>query len=237
MLITAIKLTLIFFHTIILSIIATFSALLDRSFRSYYFLTKIFSKGILLIAGVKIELIGKENIDSNGVYVFVSNHASQFDIPVLQAGVPKNIAMIFKKELSKIPIFGWQLQLGPHIMVDRKNPASGMKSIEYAKTTLQQKGISVLVFPEGTRSKTGELLPFKRGAFHLAAKIGYPIVPVTIIDSVKIMPKGTFNLKSGKVKLILDKPISTDFINSKSEEIKLMEEIRKIMQKNKELYQ
>jgi 1-acyl-sn-glycerol-3-phosphate acyltransferase len=118
-------------------------------------------------------------------------------------------------------------------MVDRKSPESGMKSIEEAKELMKNKGISVLVFPEGTRSKTGELLPFKRGAFHLAAKVGYPIVPVTIIDSDKIMPKGSFKLKRGTIKLIFDNPINTDNIKSKVDELALMDNIKIIMQKNK----
>ncbi|MCS7053288.1 MAG: 1-acyl-sn-glycerol-3-phosphate acyltransferase [Ignavibacterium sp.] len=234
--ITVIKLLLIGIHTIILSIIATFSALVDRSFKSYFFLTKIFSKGILFIAGVKVETINKNKIDNNSTYVFVSNHLSQFDIPVLQSAIPNRIAMIFKKELSRIPIFGWQLVLGPHIMVNRKSPESGMKSIEQAKERMKAKGISVLVFPEGTRSKTGDLLPFKRGAFHLASKIGAPIVPVTIINSEKIMPKGSFKLKRGNVKVIFNDPIDTSNIKSKPDEIQLMEKIKLTMLNNKENY-
>lgn len=234
--ITIIKLLLIGIHTIILSIIATFSVLIDRSFKSYFFLTKIFSKGILFIAGVKVETINKNKIDNNSTYVFVSNHLSQFDIPVLQSAIPNRIAMIFKKELSRIPIFGWQLVLGPHIMVDRKSPESGMKSIEQAKERMKAKCISVLVFPEGTRSKTGDLLPFKRGAFHLAAKIGAPIVPVTIINSEKIMPKGSFKLKRGNVKVIFNDPIGTSNIKSKPDEIQFMEKIKLIMLNNKENY-
>jgi 1-acyl-sn-glycerol-3-phosphate acyltransferase len=231
--ITVIKLILIGIYTFILSILALISIIVDRTFITYHYLSKIFSGGILFISGVKVKIFGFDNIDKNATYVFVSNHASQFDITVLQWGVPNRLAMIFKKELSRIPFFGWQLKFGPYIMVDRKSPESGMKSIEEAKELMKNKGISVLVFPEGTRSKTGELLPFKRGAFHLAAKVGYPIVPVTIIDSDKIMPKGSFKLKRGTIKLIFDNPINTDNIKSKVDELALMDNIKIIMQKNK----
>ncbi len=234
--ITVIKLILIGFYTFILSILALISIMVDRTFITYHYLSKIFSGGILFISGVKVKIFGLDNIDKNATYVFVSNHASQFDITVLQWGVPNRLAMIFKKELSRIPFFGWQLKFGPYIMVDRKSPESGMKSIEEAKELMKNKGISVLVFPEGTRSKTGELLPFKRGAFHLAAKVGYPIVPVTIIDSDKIMPKGSFKLKRGTIKLIFDSPINTDNIKSKVDELQLMDNIKTIMQKNKEKF-
>lgn len=234
--ITVIKLILIGFYTFILSILALISIMVDRTFITYHYLSKIFSGGILFISGVKVKIFGLDNIDKNATYVFVSNHASQFDITVLQWCVPNRLAMIFKKELSRIPFFGWQLKFGPYIMVDRKSPESGMKSIEEAKELMKNKGISVLVFPEGTRSKTGELLPFKRGAFHLAAKVGYPIVPVTIIDSDKIMPKGSFKLKRGTIKLIFDSPINTDNIKSKVDELQLMDNIKTIMQKNKEKF-
>ena len=234
--ITILKLFLIGLHTFILSVLALISILIDRSFKSYHYLSKIFARGTLFISGVKVKIFGLENIDEKATYVFVSNHASQFDITVLQWGVPNRLAMIFKKELSKIPVFGWQLKLGPYIMVDRKSPESGMKSIEEAKDLMRTKGISVLVFPEGTRSKTGELLPFKRGAFHLAAKVGYPIVPVTIIDSDKIMPKGTFKLRRGIIKLIFDKPINTENVKSKVDELQLMDNIKLIMQNNKERF-
>ncbi len=234
--ITILKLFLIGLHTFILSVLALISILIDRSFKSYHYLSKIFAGGTLFISGVKVKIFGLENIDEKATYVFVSNHASQFDITVLQWGVPNRLAMIFKKELSKIPVFGWQLKLGPNIMVDRKSPESGVKSIEEAKDLMRTKGISVLVFPEGTRSKTGELLPFKRGAFHLAAKVGYPIVPVTIIDSDKIMPKGTFKLRRGIIKLIFDKPINTENVKSKVDELQLMDNIKLIMQNNKERF-
>ena len=234
--ITIIKLILIGLYTILLSVVALISIVVDRTFISYHYLSKIFSVGILFISGVRVKITGLENIDKNSTYVFVSNHSSQFDIPVLQWSVPNKLAMIFKKELSKIPIFGWQLKYGPYIMVDRKSPESGMKSIEESKELMKTKGISILVFPEGTRSETGELLPFKRGAFHLAAKVGYPIVPVTIINSDKIMPKGTFKLNRGTIRLIFDKPILTDHIKGKVDEIKLMDEIKSIMQNNKEKF-
>lgn len=234
--ITILKLFLISIFTFILSILALISIVIDRSFITYHKLTKIFSSGILFIAGVRIKVIGEENINKKNTYVFVSNHLSQFDIPVLQKGIPNRIAMIFKKELTRIPFFGWQLKYGPYIMVDRKSPESGMRSIEEAKELMKTKGISVLVFPEGTRSKTGEMLPFKRGAFHLAAKVGYPIIPVSIIDTDKIMPKGTFKLKRGEVKLVFDKPINTGYIRNKNDEIQLMEQVKSIIQTNKEKY-
>lgn len=231
--ITYIKIFLIAIHTFICSIFGLIFIYIDRSFTLYHYLAKVFPLGILIITGVRVKITGLENIDRKAVYVFASNHSSQIDITALQWGVPNRLSMIFKKELAKIPFFGWQLYLGPYVVVDRKDPQAAMKSLEKAKNMMNKKKISVLVFPEGTRSKTGEIQQFKRGAFYLAAHSGYPIVPITINGTEKIMPKGTFKLKRGTVYLHFDKPIKTDNIKTKQDELALMEKVREIMISNK----
>jgi 1-acyl-sn-glycerol-3-phosphate acyltransferase len=193
----------------------------------------VFSGGILLISGVRVKTSGIENIDKNATYVFASNHSSQLDITALQWGIPNRLSMIFKKELAKIPFFGWQLYLGPYVVIDRKDPQAAMKSLADAKKVMDEKKISVLVFPEGTRSKTGEVQIFKRGAFYLAARSGYPIVPITINGTSKIMPKGTFRLKRGTIYLHFDKPIQTNKIKTKQDELELMEKVRETIITNK----
>lgn len=209
---------------------------IDRSFTLYHYLAKIFPGGILLISGIRVKITGLENIDRKAVYVFASNHSSQIDITALQWGVPNRLSMIFKKELARIPFFGWQLYLGPYVVVDRKDPKAAMNSLIEAKKVMDNKKISVLVFPEGTRSKTGEVQNFKRGAFYLASHSGYPIVPITINGTDKILPKGTFRLNSGTVYLHFDKPISTENIKTKQDEIGLMETVRQIIISNQKEY-
>jgi 1-acyl-sn-glycerol-3-phosphate acyltransferase len=157
-------------------------------------LSKIWSKGILLIAGIRLSVTGLENFDHNNIYVFVSNHSSQFDIPSLQYAIPVPISIVFKKELSKIPLFGWQLKMGPYIMIDRVNVEDALKSIEEAKKRMTEKKLSPLLFAEGTRSKTGEVQPFKRGAFYLASKsVSYNSVSVS--GASKFCPKGNLKLR------------------------------------------
>jgi 1-acyl-sn-glycerol-3-phosphate acyltransferase len=224
-----IKVFLIAIFTLLCSIAALTSLLIDRTYYTYFKLSRIFSGGILFISGVKLKLVGLENISLSETYVFASNHSSQFDIPALQFGVPNRFVMVFKKELSKIPLFGWQLALGPYIMIDRKNPDSALKSIDKAKQLMENRKMSVLLFPEGTRSKTGDVQPFKRGAFHLAAKVGYPVVPVTITGTEKILPKGSFNLRKGTITLTFEKPIDTSNLNSKQDEVALMNRVRDII--------
>ena len=230
--ITSIKLLLIVIHTFICSILAMIVSLVDRSHTLYFKLSKYFSSGVLWISGIKLEITGLENIDKNKTYVFVSNHASQYDIVVLQKTIPNRMAMIFKKELAKIPFFGWQLAMGPYVMIDRENYEKAMQSIEEAKEKMKKKNISIVVFAEGTRSKTGDIQPFKRGAFRLATQVGYPIIPTTIVGSNKIMPKGTYKLKRGTIKVHFDKPIQSEGINTRQEEIDLMNRVRETIINN-----
>ena len=173
-----------------------------------------------------------ENISSEQTYVFVSNHSSQYDIVTLQKAIPNRMSIVFKKELAKIPIFGWQLYIGPYVMIDRKNPESALQSIDEAKRLMSLRGISIVVFAEGTRSLTGEIQQFKRGAFRLASEVGFPIIPVTISGSNQIMPKGTFKIKPGTIHVHFDKPVSTDNVKSRQDEIDLMNRVREIVVRN-----
>jgi 1-acyl-sn-glycerol-3-phosphate acyltransferase len=230
--ITAIKLFLIVVHTFICSIFAMIFALTDRSHTLYFKLSKYFSGGVLWLSGIKLEVTGLDNLDKNKTYVFISNHSSQYDIVVLQKTIPNRMAMIFKKELAKIPFFGWQLAMGPYVMIDRENYEKALKSIDEAKVKMQKHNISIVVFAEGTRSKTGEIQPFKRGAFRLATQVGYPIIPTTVIGSNKIMPKGTYRLRRGTIKVHFDKPIESGGNVSRQQEIDLMNRVREIIVSN-----
>ena len=230
--ITAIKLFLIGLHTFLCSIFAMIFALTDRSHTLYFKLSKYFSGGVLWLSGIKLEVTGLDNFDKNKTYVFVSNHSSQYDIVVLQKTIPNRMAMIFKKELAKIPFFGWQLAMGPYVMIDRENYEKALKSIDEAKQKMEKQNISIVVFAEGTRSKTGEIQPFKRGAFRLATQVGYPIIPTTVIGSNKIMPKGTYRLRRGTIKVHFDKPILSEGNVTRQQEIDLMNRVREIIVQN-----
>ena len=226
------RLVLIAFYVTFISFLALIAVLLDRSFTLYYSFNSPFSKGILKIAGIKVRTTGLDNIEKDKTYIYVSNHASQFDISVLQATVPGNMSMYFKKELSRIPIFGWQLWAGPYIMIDRKNPDSARRSLEKARTLLSEKNISVLLFAEGTRSETGEIQKFKRGAFNLAGKVAHPIIPVTVNGSHKIMSKGSLKINKGTIHVHFDKPVPADNIKTRQDEIDLMNKVRDIIISN-----
>ncbi len=227
-----VKIFFIIIYTIFISFIALLSALIDRSFFTYKYITKLYSQGILFISGVKVKAEGLENLRGEGPFIFVSNHISQFDITTLQYTIPGKSGFVFKKELAKIPLFGWQLLAGPHIVIDRSNAEKALKSIHKARQKMKTKGVSMILFAEGTRSKDGELQPFKRGAFHLASQVNFPIVPVTIRDSNKLLPKGSLKINKGTVQIKFSKPIVTDKIETRSDELELMGKVRDIISSN-----
>ena len=227
-----IKIFFIIIYTILVSFIALLSGLLDRSFFTYKYITRLYSGGILFISGVKVKAEGLENIHGDGPFIFVSNHISQFDITALQFTIPLKSGFVFKKELARIPLFGWQLLVGPHIVIDRSNAESALKSIHKARQKMKTKAVSMILFPEGTRSKDGELQPFKRGAFHLASQVNYPIVPVTIRDSDKLLPKGSLRINKGTIKISFSEPIVTTKVETRNDELELMGKVRDIISSN-----
>lgn len=230
--ITWIKIFLIILFSIVCSVLALISAAVDRTFTTYFLISKLFSKGVLVISGVRLNITGLENINTSTPYVFVSNHSSQFDIPAVQLAAPVRISIIYKKEINRIPLFGWQMMLGPYIVIDRQNAEKAIASIQKAKHLMDTKKISVHIFAEGTRSKTGEIQPFKRGAFYLASKVGYPVIPVTINGASSILPKGKLNIKSGTMYIHFDKPISTANLKTRQDEMYLMETVRNKVMEN-----
>lgn len=220
----------------LVSILAMLS-LIDRSHGLYIKVSRLFAKGIFFLSGVKLKVTGLENLDPSQAYVYVSNHAGNFDIPAMMLASPNRMRFVFKKELARIPVFGWQLSLGPYIIIDRQNPEKAMRSIEKAKQVMDDPGDSVLLFAEGTRSKTGEVQPFKRGAFYLAARVYQPVVPVSICNSWKIMPKSALKIVPGEMQVHFDKPITVSGAMNKREELALMEKVRNIVIQNKERFE
>jgi len=153
-----------------------------------------------------VKVIGRENIDRKQSYVIVSNHRSSFDIFVLYGWIGIDFKWVLKQELRKIPGLGIGCEKVGHIFIDRSNPERAIASINSAKEKIVN-GTSVLFFPEGTRSKTGKMGDFKKGAFIFAIDIGVPLLPVTLIDTQKILPPGTINLLPGRAKMIIHQEI------------------------------
>ena len=228
---TIAKLIFLFPISLLLSLLAFGSIPFDRKGDFFRRCPWTWSKCILWTFGIKVHVKGLENIDLNQPYIFVSNHASMADIPTVLVALNGKVNIIFKKELTWVPIWGWALRYGHFIMIDRSNPRDAMASIERAVKTIRS-GQSVILFLEGTRTRDGKLQPFKRGAFTLAAKSGVPVVPMTINNTFGIMPKGSFIVKQADISVVLEKPILTNELKSKTDELELMDKVHKAIEKH-----
>lgn len=161
----------------------------------------------LTMAGIKVTVKGRENLP-DGPLIVMSNHASNFDILIMQGHFPRPLSWIAKKELFAIPVFGWSMRRGGYIPLDRGDGRKALKSMDEAAQQIKG-GTSVILFPEGTRTRDGRMLPFKRGGFLLAARAGVPVVPVSIIGSFSINPGGSLGLNPGRQVQILIHPAIT----------------------------
>lgn len=158
---------------------------------------------------IRYEFHGKENFEKGKSYIYVSNHTSFLDIPGIRLIIPCEFRPIAKKELLKIPVFGFIVKAAT-VVVDRSSHESRKKSMEYAKRILSL-GISMLIFVEGTQNRTKELLqPFKDGAFRIAIDTQTPILPMVVINAGKLMPPGKFSIRPGKIKVIALHEISVE---------------------------
>ncbi len=160
--------------------------------------TRWFGKRVVEVLDVRLHASGAERVPPGRAYVYMSNHQSHLDIPMLYATLPSpTIRMLGKKELFQIPLWGRGLRAAEFIEVDRSNHESAMKSIEYAKRLVRD-GVSIYLAPEGTRSRDGKIGPLKKGGFHLALGTGAPIVPVAIRGTIDILPRGARSARLGR---------------------------------------
>ncbi len=169
------------------------------------------------LAGVTIDVRGLEKLDTSKRYVFVANHQSQLDIPVLICGLKHHLSFIAKKELFQIPFFGWGLHAQGHIYIDRGNARKAHNSIKRAINRLQKDNISLALFPEGTRSKTGKVGKFKQGSFSLVQQAGVEVVPVAIKNTSLLLAKHSFIVKKGTVVMTICDPVAIDPAMTKAE--------------------
>ena len=175
-----------------------------------------------------VSVRGRRHIDERQSYVIVSNHLSHYDIFVLYGWLGIDFKWIMKQELRKLPVVGIVCERLGHIYIDRSNTKAAVESINRAKKRVVN-GTSVIFFPEGTRSQTGELLPFKKGAFKMARDLNLPILPVTIVGTNKILPTNSLDLFPGYAQMIIHPPVD---INAypKDNFKPLMEDVRSIIQ-------
>ena len=174
------------------------------------------------LAGVPVEVIGRDRFDDSRSYIFMTNHASNLDPPIEVFLIPRRTSVMVKKELFKTPILGTAMRMGDLVPVDRGNRDAGIEAVREAKAVIQ-KGLNMIIYVEGKRSFDGKLLPFKKGPFYLAMECGVPIVPMTIVGTHYAMPKTRFAIKPGKVQVIFHAPIEPKDFGSRE---CLMERVR-----------
>jgi len=227
----AVRLVVAAATTMAIAVLVLISIPFDRDGTLYHKLSRTWSRSILFICGIRVRVHGLTKLDRSRNYVYVSNHASMFDIPAIVASIPDQIRIVYKRELERIPIFGWVLKWGGYIGIDRGRTSEAMKSLDEAASKIRN-GASVLLYAEGTRTLDGRLQPFKRGAFNLAVKAAVPVVPLTINGSFRILRKHSVSLHPGEVEIVFDTPIPIEGRSGKDVERKLMEQVHAAIARN-----
>ena len=206
----AIVLATIFFGTI--SLIVSF---FDHTGTVQIRVARAWARTLLAVSGVRVRVEGLDQIDSSGSYVFISNHLSYMDTPVALAHIPVQFRFLAKRGLFQIPFLGQHLSRAGHIPVPREDPRAAVKTMQRAAEVIQQKKISLLIFPEGGRSHDGVLRPFKEGGAYIAIKAGVPLVPLVMLGTWEVLPYGAGIVQSGEVTLRILKPIDTKALTLK----------------------
>lgn len=194
--------------TLLLSILAVLVSWIPPRGNAMIFVARVWSYCLLAAAGVRLDVEVDPAVEPGTGYVFLANHQSYFDIPALLATLPGTVRFAAKRSLFKIPIFGWALAAGGFIPVDRKDKSRAVEVHAAAGARLRA-GISVLFFPEGTRSHDGGLGTFYRGGFLVAQKCGAPIVPVGISGSRQVLPRRRWSVQPGRIRVRLGAPVDT----------------------------
>jgi 1-acyl-sn-glycerol-3-phosphate acyltransferase len=195
-------------YTMVLGTLSIGSSLFQSSGRFAHWCARTWARLILATTGVEVDVSGLERLDRDRAYVFVSNHQSIYDIPIIFWSLPYQVRILAKASLGSVPFIGWHLRRTGHMLVDRKNPTRALHIFARASKLMTQ-GLCLIVFPEGTRSRDGRVAPFKGGSFFLALRTGLPVVPLSIVGTRHVMLKGRLATYPGQVKLVVHEPIDT----------------------------
>jgi 1-acyl-sn-glycerol-3-phosphate acyltransferase len=206
----AIVLATILFGTV--SLIVSF---FDQTGKFQILVARAWGKTLLAVSGVRVHVEGLEQIDPAGSYVFISNHLSYMDTPVALANIPVQFRFLAKRGLFQIPFLGQHLSRAGHIPVPREDPRASVKTMQLAAEAIQQKKISLLIFPEGGRSHDGHLRNFKEGGAYIAIRAGAPVVPIVMLGTRDVLPYGSGVVQPGWVTLRILKPIETTQLSLK----------------------
>jgi 1-acyl-sn-glycerol-3-phosphate acyltransferase len=213
-------------YTLVLGTLSIGSSLFDRRGYFGHRCARAWARLILVTTRVRVDIEGMERLQPGRTYVFVSNHQSHYDTAVLFAVLPYQLRIIAKDALGRFPMLGWHLRRTGHILVNRSRPDA--KTILGWAGRLTSLGLSLIVYPEGTRSPDGRVAPFKGGSFHIALHAGLPIVPMSIVGTRRVMPKGRLAAHPAHVRLVIHEPIETSQIG-RADPRAFAEQVRQII--------
>jgi 1-acyl-sn-glycerol-3-phosphate acyltransferase len=216
---------LIILCTIMFGTVSVLVSLFDKTGDTQIRVARWWSRLLLTVSGIDMTVEGLEHIDPKGNYVLVSNHASYMDTPVIMGNIPLQFRFLAKRGLFNIPFIGTHLKQAGHIPVPREDPRASVKTMQLAAETIQQRKISMLVFPEGGRSDDGILQAFKEGGAYIAIRAGVPLVPLVLIGTHDVLAMHSAVVHPGAVVLRILPPISTDGMTLKNRG-KLTEQVR-----------
>jgi 1-acyl-sn-glycerol-3-phosphate acyltransferase len=218
-------------YTVVLGTLSIGSSLFERSGYFAHWCARTWSRWILRTTGVRVQVTGLDRLVPGRTYVFVSNHQSIYDIPILFWSLPYQLRIIAKESLGNFPFLGWHLRRTGHMLVDRRRPDRAA-IFEWA-SRLTSRGLSLIVFPEGTRSADGRVARFKGGSFLLALEAGLPVVPLSVIGSRHVMLKGRLATYPGDVRLVVHAPIDTSGLAG-TDPKEFAERVRQVIQSDAE---
>jgi 1-acyl-sn-glycerol-3-phosphate acyltransferase len=201
---------LIIAATIVFGAISLTVSFFDPTRHKQNAIARAWARVLLAVSRVKVRVEGLEKIKEDGSYVFVSNHLSYMDTPVALANIPVQFRFLAKRGLFQIPFMGWHLARAGHIPVPRGDARAAVKTMTLAAQVVREQKISLLIFPEGGRSRKGEMRPFLEGAAYIAIRAGVPLVPIGLQGTREVLPYGSGNIRGGPVILRIGDPIPTD---------------------------
>jgi 1-acyl-sn-glycerol-3-phosphate acyltransferase len=199
---------LIYFLTAVCGTISLLGSLFDSQGGWQHACTRAWAWLVLKISGIRVRVEGLEYVNPRETAIYCVNHQSAMDIPVLYASLPVQFRFVAKRSLFNLPFMGWHMRRSGHIPVDRDRPHEAMKSMRKVSQEIR-KGKSVVLFPEGHRSRNGQLLPFKAGSFYIAILAGVPIVPITVNGTSYVLKADTYHVRAGQTEIIVHPAIST----------------------------
>lgn len=210
---------LILFLTIFFGSLNIAVSFFDSTGRVQMWMARSWARCLLFVSGVRVRAEGLDKLDLTKPYVIASNHASYMDTPVILTYIRLQFRFMAKEELFKIPFLGTHLKTAGHVSVPRSDPRAAVRTMNEAAVNIREKGISMLIFPEGGRTRTGDLQEFKEGVASIAIKAGVPIVPVGLTGTRAVVPMGSAVVKPGRVTLRVGDPIVTEGMNPKERQV------------------